>query len=137
MIFFASIISRNSYEEFHLQERDKPFNLICAEGHQMGALKIDFCQAYRHALEFPMDTISVFSPTDSFTEPGEELAPWSFVDAGEPATENSALRTNGYHGPQWMCRPLLQYCLDFGFVRREHIRASFWPTRNLPADTFQ
>ena len=36
-----------------------------------------------------------------------------------------------------MCRPLLQYCLDFGYIQREHIKTSFWPTRNLPADTFR
>ena len=133
----TSVLNLQTTEFFHLAEKDKPFNLIAAKGHQVGAFEIDFIRAYRHALEFPMDTWSVFSPTDSFTAPGNELAPWSFVDAGPATSENSELRENGYHGPQWMCRPLLQYCLDCNFVQPAHIQASFWPTRSLPADTFQ
>ena len=57
----TSVLNSQTYEGFHLQERDKPFNLIANQGHQVGSLENDFCQAYRRALEFPMDTISVFS----------------------------------------------------------------------------
>ena len=115
-----------------MQPRERPFNLIASKPQQKAYVELDLKKAYRHALTHPMDGWCVFSPTDSFTEPTEELAPLSWVEAKEATN----LRENGYLGKGWYHRPLLRFLLQEGHVSPSDIKLSWWPTRLLPADTF-
>ena len=63
----------------------------------------------------------------------KKFAPLSFVDAG-PAT---CIRENAYLGKGWYHRPLVKYMLDCGFIQKHHIVLSWFPTRELPQDTFR
>ena len=88
-----------------MQPRERPFNLIASKPQQKTYVELDLKKAYRHALTHPMDAWCVFSPTDSWTEPTQELAPLSWVEAPEA----KELRENGYLGKGWYHRPLLRF----------------------------
>ena len=99
-------------------------------------MEVDFCHAYRHALTHPGDTWAVYAPTDSIEPATAELAPWSFLDCGPPPKEDSSLRENPYVGKGWYCRGVLRYMFGLGLCSPADVRFSFWPSRELPCDTF-
>ena len=78
---FVSIANAVTYAGFHLQPREKPFNAKLSLPHpSMKSLAIDFDKHYRHALMYPGQSWSVFSPTDPWTLPTEQLAEWSCLE---------------------------------------------------------
>ena len=109
---FVSVLNPHTWEGYQLQPRERPFNLIASKPQQKAYVELDLKKAYRHALTHPMDGWCVFSPTDSWTEPTQELAPLSWVEAPEA----KELRENGYLGKGWYHRPLLRFLLQEGHV---------------------
>ena len=86
-------------------------------------------------------TWSVFSPTDTWTTPTDDLAEWSWVEKHWTKEPREALlkalqRTSVYLGPGWYCRRLVEDMLSNKCIKRKDIHLSFQPTTILPEDFF-
>ena len=75
------MLSPQTYEGFHLQPREHPFNLDVRKPTHRCYAEVDFCKHYRHCLMYPGYGWAVYSPTDSFVQ-GDTEAHWCFVDNG-------------------------------------------------------
>ena len=129
----VSVLNKVTYEGFHQQPREHPFNLNATGRGHTACAEIDFCKHYRHVLMYPGFGWAVYSPTDSWTQ-NDNDAHWCWVDNG-PAPED--IRDKVYIGPSWYCRPLVRAMLGYKEISRHHIKLGWRPTRTLPEDTFE
>ena len=129
----VSVLNSVTYEHFHQQPREHPFNLNAQQPRMTCCAEVDFCKHYRHVLMYPGYGWAVYGPCDSWVQNDNE-AHWCWVDNG-PAPED--IRDRVYIGPSWYCQPLVRAMLEYKEISRHHIKLGWRPTRILPEDTFE